>query len=137
MIRYQETLANIEPVQLAGFFAGWSNPPSVQRHHEILANASHVALAIDEENDHVVGFIYAISDGILAAYIPLLEVLPDYHGRGIGTELLRRMLEQLREFYMVDLTCDLGQQTFYTRMGMRPANGAMLRNFDHQSGRDG
>lgn len=72
--------------------------------------------------------------GVLSAYIPLLEVLPAYRGRGIGRELVRRLLEGLRGRYMVDLLCDPALQPFYARVGMRPATGMMVRNYARQSG---
>ena len=61
-------------------------------------------LALD--GDAVVGFVTAASDGVLSAFIPLLEVLPAYRDRGIGAELVRRLLGQLDDLYMVDLCCD-------------------------------
>lgn len=82
----------------------------------------------------MVGFITAITDGVLSAYIPLLEVLPAYRGRGTGSELLRRLLQKLDHLYMVDLLCDAELQPFYERMGMRPATGMMIRNYAKQSG---
>jgi GNAT superfamily N-acetyltransferase len=81
-----------------------------------------------------VGFITAISDGVLAAYIPLLEVLPAWQGQGIGAELVRRMQAQLQRFYMVDLLCDPEVQPFYERLGLHRATGMLLRNYDRQSG---
>jgi ribosomal protein S18 acetylase RimI-like enzyme len=96
-----------------------------------------VVLAIDEDLDVVVGFITAISDGVLAAYIPLLEVLPEYRGRGIGKELVRRMLDRLGDLYAIDLMCDPEVQSFYASLGMRPATGMMIRNYEYQSGRVG
>ena len=45
-------------------------------------------LAVDQDNGRIVGFINALSDGILSAYIPLLEVIQEYQGRGIGKEML-------------------------------------------------
>ena len=62
----------------------------------------------------MVGFITAISDGVLSAFIPLLEVLPA-PGPGIGSELVRRMLSELEDFYMVDLVCDPELEPFYRR----------------------
>ena len=90
---------------------------------------------MDEESGHVVGFITAISDHVLSAYIPLLEVLPEYRGRGIGRELVGRMLDRLRGLYMIDLVCDPDLEPFYTSMGMYPATGMMIRNYEHQSGK--
>ena len=82
----------------------------------------------------MVGFITAVSDGISCAYIPHLEVLPTYQGQGIGTALLRRMLERLHYLYMIDLVCDPDLQPFYERAGMRAVVGMVMRNYDRQSG---
>ena len=89
---------------------------------------------MEEESGRIAGFITAISDGVLSAYIPHLEVLPSYQGQGIGTELVRRMLEKLSGLYMIDLLCDPEVQPFYARCGMKPATGMMIRNYDRQSG---
>jgi hypothetical protein len=36
---------------------------------------------------------------------------------------------------MIDLLCDPDVQPFYGRLGMRPATGMLIRNYDRQSGR--
>jgi hypothetical protein len=66
----------------------------------------------------VVGFINAISDGLATAFLPWLEVLPDYQGRGIGRELTKRMLAELADLYSIDLTCDPELAPYYL-----PGNG--------------
>jgi ribosomal protein S18 acetylase RimI-like enzyme len=131
MIHYVDSPDGIVPEQLHGFFVGWPNPPSSEAHLRILQGSSHVLLALDGER--VVGFITAVSDGVSSAYIPHLEVLPDYQGRGIGSELVRRMIDQLRHLYMVDLSCDADLQPFYERLGMRPYSGMVLRNYERQA----
>jgi ribosomal protein S18 acetylase RimI-like enzyme len=135
MISYTDSLAGVGPEHLHGFFVGWPNPPAPETHLRILQGSDAVLLARDETTGAVVGFITAISDGVSCAYIPHLEVLPAYQGRGIGSELMRRMLERLRELYMIDLLCDPDVQPFYGRLGMRPATGMLIRNYDRQSGR--
>jgi GNAT superfamily N-acetyltransferase len=97
-------------------------------------NSHKAVLAIDDAQEKVVGFVTAVSDGILSACIPLLEVLPGYLGQGMGTELMKRILKEYEDFYMVDLTCDPETQPFYTRLGMAPATGMMIRRYDRQSG---
>ncbi len=132
MIRYSNNLENIAPEHLEGFFVGWLNPPTPAKHLEILRGSSHVCLAL--EDDRVVGFITAISDGILAAYIPFLEVLPKFQSQGIGRELVRQMLERLSSFYMIDLLCDENMKGFYAKCGMLEAGGMIIRNYKRQSG---
>ncbi len=134
MISYTDTVDGVAPEQLQGFFVGWPNPPSTEAHLKVLRQSGERILAIDDASGRVVGFITAVSDGVLSAYIPLLEVLPAYQGQGIGSELTRRMLAKLRSLYMVDLLCYPDVQPFYARLGMRPATGMLVRNYDRQSG---
>lgn len=133
-IRYQDRLDGITATQLQGFFVGWPQPPSPATHLRLLQGSQHVGLAVDEATTKVVGFITALSDGVLSAYIPHLEVLPAYQGRGIGSALVRQMLTHLRELYMIDLICDAELQPFYERLGMPPWSGMVVRNYDRQSG---
>lgn len=117
---------------MQGFFVGWPNPPSPDTHVRLLQGSDHVILALDEPN--VIGFITAISDGVLFAYVPLLEVLPAYQKQGIGNELVRRMLGRLEGLYGVDLLCDPELQPFHERLGMKRAGGMFVRNYKEQSG---
>ena len=75
----------------------------------------------------VLGFVTAISDGVLSAFIPLLEVLPERQGQGIGSELVRRILGELEDFYMVDLVCDPELEGFYRRFEMTLLAGMAVR----------
>ncbi len=132
MIEYINDVTGIGAAQIEGFFVGWPNPPSSEKHLQILRQSYRAILAIDKNSGNVVGFITAISDGVLAAYIPLLEVLPPFQGKGIGGELIGRMLQELEGFYMIDLICDPNLQSFYERFGMRPYFGMIRRNFPRQ-----
>lgn len=134
MISYQETLDGVTADRLQGFFVGWPDPPSAATLLRVLQGSTHIVLARDDETGQVVGYITAVTDGVLAAYIPHLEVRPDLQGRGIGSELVRMMLARLRSIYMVDLICDPELQPYYERLGMRPWTGMIVRNYDRQSG---
>ncbi|MBT2663403.1 GNAT family N-acetyltransferase [Bacillus sp. ISL-45] len=131
---YKNSLESITPEMLEGFFVGWPTPPSPDTHLKLLKNSSKVVLAIDKDTDQVVGFITAISDGVLSAYIPFLEVRPEYKNRGIGKELVHRMMNELAEIYMIDLCCDDDLVPYYEKLGMIKANGLLLRNYEKQSG---
>lgn len=93
-------------------------------------------MLLDEESGNVIGFITAISDEVLTAYIPLLEVLPEYKNKGIGKELVNLMLTELNDIYMVDLCCDDDLVPYYNKFGMFKTNGMILRNYAMQSGRN-
>jgi len=132
-IRYQASLDGIRASMRRGFFAGWPNPPLPEAHLGILRGSDHLVLALDETTGDVVGFITAISDGVSCAFIPHLEVLPSYRRRGIGTELVRRLLAAIGELYAVDLLCDPSVRPFYLRLGMLPQAGMCLRRYERQS----
>ncbi|ANF98583.1 acetyltransferase [Paenibacillus bovis] len=119
---------------LKGFFADWPKHPDEETHLELLKNSYQIVLAIDEQIQQVVGFITAISDGVLSAYIPLLEVLPEYQNQGIGSELIRRMLAELDGIYMIDLMCDRELQPYYSKQGLHLATGMVHRNYAAQTG---
>ncbi|GAM12255.1 GNAT family N-acetyltransferase [Mesobacillus selenatarsenatis] len=131
---YKNSLEGITPEMLEGFFDGWPTPPSLETHLKLLKNSSKVVLALTEDTDHVVGFITAISDGVLSAYIPFLEVLPEYKNSGIGKQLVKRMMTELADIYMIDLCCDDDLVPYYEKLGMVKANGMILRNYEMQSG---
>lgn len=135
MIHYLHTTDDLEPHHLRGFFRDWPNPPTPTTHLRLLRGSDAIALALtDTPERHVVGFATTITDGVLAAYIPLLEVLPEYRGRGIGRELIQRLLARLGHLYMIDVTCDSDVLPFYASIGMTPSTGASIRNHQHQAG---
>jgi ribosomal protein S18 acetylase RimI-like enzyme len=134
MIDYIHSSEGITADQLHGFFVGWPNPPSPEVHLQLLQKSDEVVLALDTTSGNVIGFITAITDRVLTAYIPLLEVIPAYQHQQIGRTLMQKMLERLRAYYMVDLLCDTDLQPFYERFGMQRATGMYFRNYDKQSG---
>ena len=114
-VAYSTDVSALTVADVDGFFVDWPVRPSAEQHLEILVGSDYAVLAREGADGRVVGFITAISDGVLSAFIPLLEVLPAWQGRGIGSELVRRMLAELEGFYMVDLVCDPDLEPFYRR----------------------
>ncbi len=126
-IYYVDTLDAIAPAHLGGFFVGWRHPFPPDAHWRMLAGSDRIVLAIDAETRMVVGFVAALTDGVQGAFITLLEVLPAYQSRGIGHELMTRMLERLADIQTIELMCDADLAPFYERFGMKPASGMVLR----------
>lgn len=123
-LRYVTSLDGIVETDLAGgFFVGWPMPPTPAVHLAMLRGSEAVVLAIDDAvppgtPGRVVGFVQAVGDGVLSAYVPSLEVLPAWQRQGIGSELVRRVLDALGPRYMVDLVCDDDLVPFYERLGL-------------------
>ena len=136
-IRYIEDATDLGNRVPEGFFEGWPNPPSPDTHARLLRKSSAVVVAIDDKTDRMIGFVTAISDGVLTAYVPLLEVLPEYRQQGVGLGLMGRILEKLSNLYAVDLLCEEDLQPFYEKSGMRKTTGMMIRRYQFQSGDNG
>ncbi len=128
MIRYADDLTGIRPDMLLGFFVGWPRHPSPEQHLAVLHGSYRVVLALDDQAGRVAGFVNMISDGVLTAFIPWLEVRPGYQGQGIGSELMRRILAGTDGFYSVDLVCDPELIPYYQRFGMLGTSSAVLRH---------
>jgi GNAT superfamily N-acetyltransferase len=133
MLTYLESSTGLHEDQLQGFFAHWGKAPSPHTLLRILRGSSHIVLARVEETANIVGYITAISDGVSCAYIPHLEVHPDWRGQGIGTMLVQRMLTKLGNLYMIDLMCDADVMPFYERCGFQRYTGMIMRNYDRQA----
>lgn len=128
VIRYQSSLDGIAANHLEGFCEGWACRVPGRVLLRALDASSFVSLAVEEETGLVIGVGYAISDGVLFAYVPMLEVRKGYRGKGIGTRLMLLLLEQCQQLYGADLLCDASLQPFYARVGMKGVSGACVRN---------
>lgn len=128
----QTTLEGIAPTALNGFFEGWPNPPTPQTLRRILAGSYRIALAV--EGGQVIGFVHAISDSVLCAYIPLLEVRAGWRGQGIASQLMESLFAQLDGLYMIDTACDDDLVPFYERFGMMRGNAMVRRDYARQTG---
>ncbi len=135
MINYKDNIDTIAPQMLKGFFVGWTRKPSSEKLLEIMKNSNYIILAFDNDQNKVVGLINAISDHELSAYIPLLEVLPEYQRQGIGKSLVNKMLVKLKDYYMIDLCCDERLVKFYRRFGMKKMPAMSVRNYQNQGGK--
>ncbi len=131
-IKYSADLTKLTANSLCGYFVGWPNCPTPDKHLQILHASYAVVLAF--EGDRCVGFINAISDGLFSAYLPLLEVLPEYQGRGIGKQLVLEILTKLSGLYSIDVVCDPKLESFYQQLGLTACVGMAKRNYENQQG---
>lgn len=126
-IKYQTDLHGVTSELLNGFCVGWKFPISGDELHKILQNSYRFVLAKDGGN--VIGFVNSLSDGLKFAFIPMLEVLPDYKNNGIGSELLNLLFDELKTIQNIDLTCDESLQSFYEKFGMLKSRGMIFRKY--------
>ncbi len=71
------------------------------------------------DGDRLVGFGRIVSDGIFHAMIYEMIVLPGYQNKGIGSEILKRLLKKCGEKKIrdVQLFCARGKRAFYEKHG--------------------
>jgi len=74
--------------------------------------------------ERLVGAGRAISDGALRAAIFDMVVLPEYQGQGIGTKILKYLVEHA-EAEIIMLFANPGKEPFYGRFGFRRMRTAM------------
>lgn len=125
-ISYTDTLTDDIKLNAAAFFEGWPRRPDDTQFAAVLKGSHAIVLAVHD--GEVIGFINAISDGVLTAFIPWLEVQPQWRGQGIGAELVGRIIQALDGMYSIDLTCDPHLIPYYERLDLVPLAGMCKRN---------
>ncbi|TMB35857.1 MAG: GNAT family N-acetyltransferase [Deltaproteobacteria bacterium] len=125
MIEYRET-QEVDLDQLVALIraAGWNRGDDPARLEKQLAGARYVVSAWD--GARLVGFARAISDGVTNAYVSTVAVLPGYPGRGIGREMIARLLAGKGGISFV-LHARPEVRAFYEKCGLSEAPDMMWR----------
>lgn len=97
---------------------GWSN---YTQNPEMLKNAYEHSLKIigAYDEDKLVGIIRVVGDGYSIIYIQDILVLPEYQHQGIGTLLMKKVLDDYAQVYQKVLFTDDTEKTkqFYQSVG--------------------
>ncbi len=85
--------------------------------YDAICRSWYLVTAYDQNK--LVGTGRIISDGVLHALIVDVIVSPAYQNRGLGTTIMRRLLERCRIGHLrdVQLFCARGKAPFYGRLG--------------------
>ena len=131
MIVYRTDHSAVDLPQLGALFvsAGWGwRAEDPVKLAALLEGSRFVASAHDDERDlRLVGFARAISDGVTNAYVSTVVVLPEYRGKGIGAEVVRRLLDGKDTIRFV-LHAAPGVQEFYRKLGFEDASDMLRRD---------
>ena len=94
---------------------GWNRMDSAYQDPNL---RSYVHIAVYDA-DKLIGYVDSVSNGVTDAYIQDLMVHPDYQGKGIGTELMNRMIAILKSqrIFMISVVYDDVLRPFYKRFG--------------------
>ena len=77
------------------------------------------------ENDMLVAAGRAVADGVDCAYICDIAVRPSHQGRGLGREVIERLVAASRGHRKIILYAVPGKEEFYGRFGFRRMKTAM------------
>lgn len=75
--------------------------------------------------DTLAGAGRALADGLDCAYIADVAVHPEHQGRGLGTEIIGRLVELSRGHKKIILYANPGTEAFYRKLGFLHMNTAM------------
>jgi GNAT superfamily N-acetyltransferase len=75
--------------------------------------------------DYLVGAGRALADGLDCAYIADIAVHPEHQGRGLGSEIIRRLVGLASGHKKIILYARPGAEPFYLRHGFLPMRTAM------------
>ena len=100
---------------------GWRN---YYEHPQMLEQAYAGSLCVlgAYEQETLVGIIRAVGDGHSIVFVQDIIVHPNFQRRGIGTELMRCLLQKYDYVYQIELATDDTEKTkaFYKSMGFLP-----------------
>ena len=97
---------------------GWTNYlERISVLEEAYANSLCVIGAYD--NEKLVGIIRAVGDGRTIVFVQDIIVLPEYQRKGIGTKLLKAVMDKYHDVYQMELLTDNTEKTkaFYRSVG--------------------
>ncbi len=97
-----------------GWTAYTEDPPSL-----LAGFRSSLLTLAAYDGDRLTGLIRAVGDGQTIVYIQDILVLPEYQRRGIGTALMRSLLDRFRAVRQIILATDNTPKTiaFYESLG--------------------
>lgn len=97
---------------------GWSAyTKSVNVMRNIIPNSLWWCVCVDD--GELVGLIRVVGDGISIIYVQDILIRPNYHRKGIGSELMKRMLNKYSKVRQIVLTTENEPITkaFYESLG--------------------
>jgi ribosomal protein S18 acetylase RimI-like enzyme len=122
----------IIPNELNCFFQDWKSPPSLKIKGKLLNGADLIITA--RENGRLIGFLTAISDGAMHAFITLVEVLEAHQGKGVGRHLMKLAVSYFKGYYDIVLITDPDKGAFYKKFGFNEIYGMHIRDFTYGKG---
>ena len=120
MFEIKENVDNIDEFNYLYDVVGWGSYDK-EISKKALKNNVYSISVYDE--DQVIGYGRIIGDGYIFLYIQDVMVSPEYQGKHIGTEIMNKLLNKIKEIkkinpdILVYLGASLGKEKFYEKFG--------------------
>ena len=111
-----------EVVELYKSAGWWQESPESREIIPFMIRGSFCFMVARSIQGRIIGMARAISDGFSDAYIQDVVVSPEFRGRGVGKELVRRLTQYCvsRKIAWIGLVAEPGTQEIYENLGFRP-----------------
>lgn len=123
--RYQRNISGVDWARLKETYrvTGWETDRTPDELRRAFEGSFTVCLAYHDQA--LIGTARAISDGLDSAAVFDVWVHPVFRGQGVGRELVRLILADLRGQYVV-LTTDV--EEFYRKLGFHRTRAMVINN---------
>jgi ribosomal protein S18 acetylase RimI-like enzyme len=88
----------------------------VETHKKAFENSYAVVFVFEE--DKLIGFGRALSDGAYQATLYDIAVVPEYQGQGIGRRIVENLLSRLSQCNVI-LYAAVGKENFYQKLNFK------------------
>ncbi len=118
-IEYRKSIPNIEQFCALFTTTGWNDAYHATAEELELALANSQFVVSVYSGKLLVGVGRVVTDGVLHAMIYEMIVLPEWQSKGIGTQILKLLLEwcEQRNIRDIQLFCARGKRSFYEKNG--------------------
>lgn len=133
-----DRLTDAHAEDLHALFGGewWTRGRSLDNTRRMLRRTDLVFGVCERASGRLVAFARVLTDGVFKAFVFDVIVSAGYRGRGLGSRLVRRIVEHrdLRDVKHIELACRPEREAFYERLGFTPDVGGirLMRRARHE-----
>ncbi|HEC72649.1 MAG TPA: GNAT family N-acetyltransferase [Thermoplasmatales archaeon] len=110
-----------ELVELYKAGGWWEDSYDKLKLKDLIKDSFVFMVVIEKKSGRAIGMGRLLSDGVSDAYIQDFVVLPKYRGRGIGKQLVKKLVEYCHSkgIHWIGLIAEPNQDGFYSKIGFK------------------